>query len=54
MADVVLTEDARYNDVLAAREGETVPQELADAHGWAYARKGTKAAQKAVEDSTSE
>lgn len=48
MADVVLTEDARYNGALAARAGETVPQELADANDWEYARPGTKAAKEAA------
>lgn len=47
MADVVLTEDAIFNGVRAARAGDSVPQELADAHGWEYAREGTKAAKEA-------
>ncbi|MBV9292633.1 MAG: hypothetical protein JO222_09300 [Frankiales bacterium] len=51
MPDVVLTEDAWYGGAKAANAGTAVPQELADKHGWPYARKGTKAAKEAAQES---
>jgi hypothetical protein len=47
--DVVLTADAFHEGAPAGRAGDTVPQDLADKHGWEYARPGTKKAQAAQE-----
>lgn len=52
MADVVLTADAHYNGVLAARAGDTVPQDVAERNEWEYARPGTKKAEAAQEPDT--
>ena len=47
MADVVLTEDVHVGGVCAARAGQTVPQDWADAQKADYTRPGTKKAQAA-------
>lgn len=52
MADVVLTQDVQVGGVLAARSGDTVPQDWADAQKAEYTRPGTKKAQTAQEPDT--
>lgn len=49
MPDVIATGDCRVDGVLAAKEGDPVPSELAEKYDWPVAKPGTKKAQAATE-----